>query len=316
MRCVSVTLNCAIGTACTPASTDLVLDWSPLRLIGRVAAIQRLAADRVSVQRTPVSEPAAQPTTPSSGGFNLPVAVSVRQIAIARIELGPALAGKAVALGLDGSLALASLQQGDADLTLRNLDDAGTYRVKGAVDPARIAATIVAREPAHGLISGLAGLPDLGAIALDATLDGPREAVGTKLALTAGQLRADATGTVDLTNEAADLAVNADAPAMAPSPALSWQSIKLAAQVHGPFARPAATGTLRVEQLAASGAGVRSIAADLRGDATAAHLRASLDGVRIPGPKPDLLENAPLALTADARLDTPSDPSPSPSPTR
>ena len=146
-------------------------------------------------------------------------------------------------------------------------------------------------------------MPDLGPIALDADLDGPRDAVGTHLTLSAGPLHAAAEGKVDLTHQAADLTVNANAPAMAPRPGLSWQSVKLDAAVHGPFAKPEATGTLRIAALEAGGAALRSLAADLQGNAGEVHLKATLDGLRIPGPKPDLLEAAPLVLTADLRLD-------------
>ena len=97
--------------------------------------------------------------------------------------------------------------------------------------------------------------------------------------------------------------MNANAPAMAPRPGLSWQSVKLDAAVRGPFAKPEATGTLRIAALEAGGAALRSLAADLKGNAGQVHLKATLDGLRLPGPKPDLLEAAPLVLTADVRLD-------------
>ncbi len=290
----------------TYASVDgLALDWSPLRLIGREALIDRLSATHVDFARLPV---ASAPASKSSSGFNLPVSVTVRQLAVDRLDLGAPLAGKPVALTVGGSAALASLQQGSADITLHTLAGDAQYVVKGNLSPSRIDAIATVREPAKGLISGLAGLPDLGAIALDATLAGPQDAIGTKLALTAGPLRADANGTVDLTHQAADLTVAAHAPAMTPAPGLSWQSVGLDATVRGPFTKPAATGTLRIAALEAGGASVQSIAADLQGNAGAAQLKATLDGLRIPGPKPDLLAGAPVQITADARLDAPDRP--------
>ena len=65
---------------------------------------------------------------------------------------------------------------------------------------------------------------------------------------------------------------------------------------------------MQVNGLAAAGAEVRQLAADLDGNAGRVSLRASADGVRIPGPRPDLLAGAPLQLTADARLDDPARP--------
>ena len=50
----------------------------------------------------------------------------------------------------------------------------GSYAVTGTADATRLQATLHVSEPAHGLLAGLAGLPDLGAVAIDASLDGPR----------------------------------------------------------------------------------------------------------------------------------------------
>ena len=105
-------------------------------------------------------------------------------------------------------------------------------------------------EPAHGLLAGLAGLPDLGDIDLDATLDGPRHAVATRVALAAGTLHATVGGTLDLEQDAADLTVSAGAPAMQPRPDIGWQAVTLDAHVRGPFLRPDATGRLRIDALA------------------------------------------------------------------
>ena len=157
-------------------------------------------------------------------------------------------------------------------------------------------------EPPHGLISSIAKLPDLGAIGLQASVDGPRSAEVTALSLTAGPARATANGTVDLIGQSADLDVTANAPAMTPAPGVSWQSIALEAHVHGPFTKPDASGQLQVAGLAAGGAAVAKLAAELHGNQGAAGLRATADGVRIPGPKPDLLAASPLVLQADVRL--------------
>ncbi len=163
-------------------------------------------------------------------------------------------------------------------------------------------------EPPHGLIAAIAKLPDIGAIALDASVDGPRAAESTALTLSAGPLRATAKGTVDLVQQAADLDVNANAPAMTPAPGVSWQSVALEAHVHGPFTRPDAAGHLDVAGLAAGGATVAKLAAEVSGNQGAAGLHATAEGVRIPGPKPDLLAAAAVVLQADVRLDVPARP--------
>ena len=286
---------------------DVALNWSPLALLHREARVDLLSAGLVQVPRLPVS---TGPSTPSQSNqpFSLPVRVSVEAIHIARAEIGAPVAGVAAVLALDGKAHLASLQDGDADVAIDRLDSPGSYVVRGKIDPAQLSAQAQVTEPPNGLISEIAKLPDLGAIGLQASVAGPRNAEAAELHLTAGPLKADAKGTLDLTGQAADLDVTASAPAMTPAPGVSWQSVALDAHVHGPFTTPDATGQLRLAGLAAGGAAIGSLSADLAGNQGAAHLSATAEGVRIPGPKPDLLAAAPVTLQADVRLDDPKRP--------
>ncbi len=287
---------------------DVALDWSPLALLHREARIDLLQAGRVVVARLPVSSGPAQAAPADSKPFSLPVRVSVAALHVLRAEVGAPVAGAAAVLALDGNARLASLQDGDADVTIDRLDAPGSYAVRGRIDPAHLSATVRLSEPAHGLVAQIAKLPDIGAIALAASVDGPRDAEATDVTLSAGPLRAAAKGTVDIQGQSAALDLTADAPAMTPAPGVSWQSVALDAHVHGPFTRPDATGHVRLAGLSAGGASVALLAADLQGNQGAAGLRATVEGLRIPGPKPDLLAAAPLLLQADARLDTPARP--------
>ena len=284
------------------------LDWSPLALISGDAHVTRLAAQSVSMPRLPVSNPASTAAPSSSGTFQLPVRVDADEVHVGRIDLGPAVAGAPIAASLDGSAHLASLQDGDANVLLRAADGSGTYHLRGHIDPAAIRATLRADEAAHGMVAGLAHLPDLGALGVRASVDGPWTAAVTQLALTAGGLAAGAHGTVDLRGHAADLDVTAHAPAMAPAPGIAFQDVALQAHVHGPFAAPDATGTLHVDGLQAKGAAVRALSADIAGNLGNVRLTATAEGVRIPGPKPGLLESDPLALTAQVNLADPHRP--------
>ena len=277
------------------------LDWSPLRLLGRDAAVQLLSAERVAVLRLPVSGAAS---TSSGGSFQLPVRVDVDALHVGRLELGAPVAGTEAVASVEGAAHLASLSQGDVDVSLRALDGpGGSYRLSGHVDPAAIRATLAAQEPAHGLVARSAHLPDLGALSVQASLDGPWQAAAAKLAVAAGGLRADAHGSIDLTGRAADLDVAATAPAMAPAPGVAFRAVSLDAHIHGPLTAPDLRGRLAVDGLAAGGAAVRHLAADISGNRGAATLAARAEGLRIPGPQPGLLEAAPLLLQADARLD-------------
>jgi translocation and assembly module TamB len=285
---------------------DIALDWSPLRLLGGTAKIDRLTVGHVAVDRPPES---AAPATPSSGGgFTLPVTVDVESAHVDRVDLGAPVAGAPASVAIDLKGRMVSLTDGDADATLHQIGGPGIYTLTGQIDDRHITAHLDASESAHGLASNLTGLPDLGAFFVHASVDGPWTAAATDVSLTAGKLRATAKGNINITGEAADLDVSATAPAMTPRPDLSWQAVALDAHVHGPFTKPEAAGHLRVDGFSGAGAGLRQLTADVQGNAGAVSLHAALEGLRIPGPKPDLFEASPVTLDADARLDSPDRP--------
>ncbi len=287
------------------------LDWSPSRLFQREAEIDRLVADRIEVRRLRASDPAPAAQSPADAAqppSDFPVRIALRELRVARLELGAPVIGTALAVSAEGSAQVQSLQDGTVDLRLGWLEGRGAYALRGTMTPEAVTATLTLDEEARGLVSQLAGLPDLGPVTLNLSLDGPRTAEAAQLALTAGELRAEASGTVDLVNFAADLDVTANAPTMTPRPDLSWQAVALQARVRGPLARPNARGTFRLEGFAASGAAVRLLTADLDGDLGHVNLRAAAEGLRLPGPAPDLLAGAPLLLRADAVLDDPARP--------
>jgi translocation and assembly module TamB len=278
---------------------DAALDWSPLRLLRGEARIDRLAASRVAVARLPQSLGG----TGSSGASSLPVTVSLGALHVARLELAAPVAGVAAALAVDGTANLTSLSAGDADVTISRLDGDGRYHLAGRVDAAHLTAALQATEPTQGLISTLAGLPDLGAIALTANVDGLWTDAVAQLDITAGPLKGTAHGQVNVTGQSAVVDITADAPAMAPRPDLSWQSATLRAHVSGPLSKPAATGALRLNGLAASGATLATLSATLSGDAAGrVSVDAVLDGLHLPGPHPDLFAAAPIRVSADADL--------------
>jgi translocation and assembly module TamB len=277
---------------------DLELVWSPLRLVTGDIAIHRIAATKIAVLRSPVS----------SGGSSPRLAIDIDALHVSRLDIAAAVTGRATSLALDGIGAITASQRGHVVLVAEGLSAPGHYRLGAQVDAADLDLRVSGREPSHGLISDIAGLPDLGALSIDGAFAGPRSAVATKLALAAGELRASAHGTVDLEHQSADLALTATAPAMTPRPGLSWQSIALDAKVDGPFVRPAVSGTLDVAAIKAMGASIADIAAKIEGDAGAVRLRTALAGTRIPGGRPDLLARNPIEITAEMRLDQPTRP--------
>ncbi|CAH2600804.1 conserved protein of unknown function [Rhodovastum atsumiense] len=288
---------------------DAALDWSPTKLLAGTAKVESLTAVRVAVPRLPVpAEPTPAPTSSSGGGFSLPVRVVADRVHVDRVEVGAPVAGAAAVLAVDGRAALDSLTQGSADVSVTRVDSPGTYHVWGDIGTDALQARLTAQEPAGGLISRMAGLPDLGAIDAYASVDGPWTGAATRLTLRAGELTASANGRIDLRGRSADLDVAAAAPAMRPRPDLAWQGIALKAHLTGPLATPEAAGTLRLDRLEAAGAGLRRLVADATVQHGLARLTASAEGIRLPGPQPGLLEDTPLRLTAEARLDAPDRP--------
>lgn len=287
---------------------DVALDWSPLALIGKTASIQRLHVGHIAVPRLAEAAPDAKPAPPSQGGFSLPVRVVVRTLDVGRLDLGAPVAGAAASAKIGGSADVASLEQARVVLAVDRLDGAGTYRLDATLDPKAIAARLTADEPAGGLVGGLAKLPDLGALSVAASIEGPRDAERTILHATAGQLKAAASGTVDLVGQAAALDVDATAPAMRPRPDTGWQSVLVHAQVTGPWTKPDATVHVDLDGLDGGGAKLARLEADLTGNRGAVDLHTVLTGLVLPGPKPDLFAAAPLDLTAHADLARPERP--------
>ena len=286
---------------------DAALDFSPLRLFAGEARASRLAAGRIAIGRLPVPSGPAEAGS-GAGGFALPLRVSVARLQIGRLELGAPLAGTATVLTAEGSALLASLWTGEAALTVQRLDAPGRYRLDAAIGAASVHAHLNAEEPAGGVVSQLSGVPQLGAIDAAVTLDGNWRALSVKLAAAAGALRADASGTLDLVDMAGGIDVVASAPAMRPRPDLSWQGVRLEAHGKGRFASPEATATLRLDGVEAAGAGLRALTVQASAHAGAASMQATAEGLRLPGPKPDLLAGAPLRLNVEVSLDAPGRP--------
>src|SRR5581483_10119706 len=181
------------------------------------------------------------------------------------------------------------------------LDKAGSYKITGSLSPDRLAAQVSVSEPEHGVVSGLAGLPELGALSLFASFEGPHESEQLRFKAAAGALIAEGHGKVDLVGKTVDLDLVGAAPAMNLRPDLGWQSARVEAHVHGPFTSPTATGHLVIDELSAGGGSVGQLAADIGGKDGAVELTASATDLRLPSAR-DLFAAAPLQLQARAVL--------------
>ncbi|MBN9508651.1 MAG: translocation/assembly module TamB domain-containing protein [Alphaproteobacteria bacterium] len=279
---------------------DASLDWAPLDLARGVVKVRRLAATAIALDRLP----------PSSGGGGTPSGTSfgwrvdVLALRVDRVSLGKAVLGEPAAFAVDGAATLTSSEDGNVTLTLQRLDGSGSYAAEGKFTQRGLSARVTAREPPNGFAASLAGARNLGAITLNAQLDGPWSQAATRLTLSAGALHAEVKGHLDVRSRGGDLRITASAPAMAPRADLAWTSVAVDVRVWGTLTHPDARGMLRVTGLRAAGASAERVAADVSDSAGHAKIHASIDGVKVPGPKPDLLATAPITLDAEARTDS------------
>jgi translocation and assembly module TamB len=283
---------------------QIVLDWSPLALLTGDAHITLLTAQQITVLRQPMPAKTAK----KSGKTSLPKRIDLDRLVIGDLALAAPIAGTAAQLQVNGQAHLHKLDSGSITLALQRTDQPGHYAIDASLTGKQVHATLIAQEPSKGLVSMAAHLPDLGAIGLDATLAGPRDEAALRLALAAGQLRADANGTLDLTHRAANLTVTANAPAMTPSAGIAWTGIALSAKVNGKLDAPAANGTLTVTGLTADRAHIDRVEAHVIADRQTADLTATVRGVALPPPNEGLLAGGPLTLQAHMQLDAPARP--------
>jgi len=275
--------------------------WLPLRLIRNNVDVTLLRVGSGEFLRLPQS-------SSSSGGSASSTKTEVHKFEFGRLTIAPAVAGIEAALKVDGSLTWVSADNADINLTAARIGGGGTYELSANLTHAAIHAQLAVKEAQGGLVANAARLPDIGSIDLAASVAGPRSDLATQLALTAGKLRANLHGQVNLERRTLTANVEATAPAMTPRPSLSFQSAALNATISGGFTNPDLSGSLRIDTLAASGATVQRIDVNATGNKGQVHVHAQLDGVTVPGRKPDLLAAAPVLLTADARLGAPDRP--------
>jgi translocation and assembly module TamB len=181
---------------------QLELDWSARHLFQGRADIDRLSVAHILMQRVP-----EYPDDPEEDN-SLPVFFAFRDLAIARCDLAAPVAGATMTLRITGTGDLSALDRGSADLRIERTDAPGDYRLAGTASPEGTQLKATVSEPAQGLLAGLAGLPDLGAIQAEASMEGPWSDSRTALKLSAGPLRADAGGTFDWSASAAKLAIS------------------------------------------------------------------------------------------------------------
>ena len=227
MSVATIRVDDVEGTAI--AVDDLRLEIAAGDLFSGQVTVDTLAATRIAVQRAPITPPAPE-TPPSELAWPaLPVDLAIDRLDVDRVELGADLTGDAMALSIDGDLAVGETA-GTATLTVMRLDDRPARIVMTAeIDPARnaLALDLVAEEPEGGVVPRLAGWEYDGPWRLEINGDGPfADWQGTLLATAGDRALAELAFGGALDPDAPSLAIEGTVtppaellpPAIAPEP--------------------------------------------------------------------------------------------------
>jgi translocation and assembly module TamB len=282
-------------------ANGISLHWSPLALLAWNMHVESLDIRSADVARRPVSSPSKEN---SSSGSSTP-GIDIDRMAIATLVLEPAAAGMAARLNVHGDLHYRSVKDAQGSLVAHRTNGTGDYEVTlGLQRSGAMNASLKLEEPAGGPLEHLLSVPGLGALSVLASLDGPRNAEKLSLDAHAGQLRANAAGTVDLVRRAADLSYSVASPPMSPRPGLAWRRVALQGRWVGPMTAPQATGVLDLEGLELpDGAQLGSLQANLAANGRLLRLRATANDIILAGSAPPLLQGSPLNVAATWHLD-------------
>ena len=278
---------------------NIALDWSPFAALRNRVDVSRVEADRVAVLRIPADDS-------DDGGSN--PAIDVRALRIARLETTAEVSKTAAAVAAQGSVRYASLDDWAADLTANRLDAMGSYQARASLENGVLTGTADIQEPPAGLLAGLLGLNDIGAIEAHVTGSGPRDANAVRLTLVAGPLRVSGDGTINLIARTAEVNFSATAPEMELRPDLAWQSLSAQGQVRGSFDAPDISASLDIRTLRAQDIDIAGVTATITGQTGDLAFDGSIAGLRLPGSDPDLFARAPIAVRGRVGLQMPARP--------
>ncbi|MFI4889192.1 MAG: translocation/assembly module TamB domain-containing protein [Steroidobacterales bacterium] len=276
----------------------VALRWSPAALLEWHIQANSLKVARLDMERAPLPSPSSGPSKVS-----IPQ-IDIEQFSLDVVQLGAALTGRPVTLSARGGGRMVSLENARIDLEAHRIDPAGIgdYTLALRFDPARMDGTLIAHEPASGPLENILQAPGLGELSANLSIHGPRNAERVELELSAGELTAQVQGSVDMRNGAADLDFALAAPRVSPRPDLRWQRVALKGHWQGVFTAPTADGHLEVDRLDLPGnASISSLRADLSANGGVIALKGLIDGLRIPGPEPGLLQRDALKIEASIR---------------
>lgn len=161
------------------------IDWSRAALLRGRLQVNTLAAERISLPRTPASQPGALPD-PEPRAFSLPdlpVSVVLDKLDIDRIVLGKPVIGVQAELNVTGSL---RLEDGALDSKLRidRLDPpGGSIKLDAAYsnETQQVKLDLQVSEPENGIFANLLGIEGRPPMQTSITADGPLDDLEAKL---------------------------------------------------------------------------------------------------------------------------------------
>jgi translocation and assembly module TamB len=283
----------------------IALRWSPAALLEKRIQARSLTVARLDMERTPLPS-----GTPSTGKPWVPH-VDIDRFSIDVLQLGAALAGRPVTLSLAGNGRMISLEDARMDLQAHRIDrdGSGDYALNLRFDSKRMDGTLAVHEPASGPLENILQVPGLGALAANISIAGPHNAEQIDLELSAGELKAQVRGSVDLSDGSAALDYSVTAPQVSPRPDLKWQRLALDGHWKGVYTDPTADAHLDIERLVLpAGSAIANLHAELNAAGGEIALKGVVQGLRIPGSEPALLEKDPLKIDASMRIKDPTRP--------
>ena len=272
---------------------DATVDWSPFALLWNRADIDRFEARHVQVLRLPNEDEEESDTA---------FAVDVRALRIELLETSAEVSRTPARLTIQGAARYESLDAWSTDLVVNRLDAGGLYRARASLTDGVLTGTADIEEPSAGFLAGLLGLSDVGPIAAHVTGNGPRNANAVALTLSAGPLRAEGRGVIDLVGRTAQLDFSAEAPEMALRPDLVWRSLSAQGQLRGSFDAPDVNANLDFRNLRVRDASADSVTATVTGSAGNLDFNGSVAGLRVPGSDPDVFADAPISIRGTTEL--------------
>ena len=278
------------------SAENLEAVWDPWALLQRRVAVRSAHAQRIDWSRLPVSH------THSSRPASVPD-IDVHEATVDTVNLSAALAGTASTLNMHASAHLRSVTDMQMAFAATRLNGEGTYSLQLAFDRTRMDGAFRLREPGHGPLAGLVGVPAIGDVVVSGDLAGPRQAEQVNLHVDLGDLHAHATGVLDLLHASAQLEYAADATAMAPRPDLTWQQLHVRGNWQGTLATAVAGGEVQAQGLQLPGnVQIRTLDASLQARAGDLTAHGRIEGATAPGVPSGLFATAPLLAEGSIQL--------------